>query len=86
MPDNDDVLRRQNAALTRDLLRWIASTPRTYADAIETWRSTCPRHTIWEDAQMSGLIDHDGRPGGVVRLTATGLQMLTADENRSSTA
>src|SRR4051812_18726493 len=23
MPDNDDVLRRQNAALTRDLLQWM---------------------------------------------------------------
>jgi len=81
MPDNDDVLIRQNAALTRDLLRWICSMPRTYAEAIETWRSTCPRHTIWEDAQLTGLVDHDGRPDGLVRLTATGIEMLSASDS-----
>jgi hypothetical protein len=76
MPDDDDALARQNLALTRALLEWVASAPRTYGDLIETWRSTCPRHAILEDAQVAGLIDHDGCKNGTVRLTAAGARML----------
>jgi hypothetical protein len=42
--------------LTRDLLLWIARTPRTYAETMEAWRSSCPRLTIWEDALDDGLV------------------------------
>ena len=60
-------------ALTLELLRFIASRPRTYAEAMEAWRSSCPRHTIWEDALEDGLIDcHDGR----LALTAEGRARL----------
>ena len=40
-----------------ELLAWIASRPRTYAEAMEAWRSTCPRHTVWEDAWAGGLVE-----------------------------
>ena len=73
MPDNHEALARQNSALTRQLLEWIAGGTYTYAEALETWRSSCPRHTIWEDALEAGLIDSDG---GVVRLTAAGRTFL----------
>jgi hypothetical protein len=43
-------------ALTRDFLAWVAAAPRSYADAMEAWRSSCPRLTIWEDALDDGLI------------------------------
>jgi len=42
--------------LTRDLLIWIDRTPRTYAETMEAWRSSCPRLTIWEDALAEGLV------------------------------
>jgi len=42
--------------LTVEFLRWIAARPRTYAGAMEAWRSNCPRHTVWEDALIDGLI------------------------------
>jgi hypothetical protein len=42
--------------LTVEFLRWIATRPRTYAEAMEAWRSNCPRHTVWEDALIDGLI------------------------------
>jgi hypothetical protein len=62
VPDNHEALARQNSALTRQLLEWIAGGTYTYAEALETWRSSCPRHTIWEDALGAGLIDcRDGR-------------------------
>ena len=70
MPDNAAQLDRQNAALTRQLLEWIAAAPRTYEDALQTWRSSCPRHTIWEDALESGLIECDA--GGHLSLTRSG--------------
>jgi hypothetical protein len=43
-------------SLTRDMLEWIANGPRTYAETMDVWRSSCPRLTIWEDALADGLI------------------------------
>jgi hypothetical protein len=42
--------------LTLEFLRWIASRPRTYAEAMEAWASTCPRNPAWDDALIDGLI------------------------------
>jgi hypothetical protein len=39
-----------------DFLGWVAGGPRSYADAMEAWRSSRPRFTIWEDALGDGLI------------------------------
>jgi hypothetical protein len=47
---------QQTAGLTRQFLAWVDSAPRTYADAMDAWRSSCPRLTIWEDALADGLI------------------------------
>jgi hypothetical protein len=40
--------------LVLDLVEWIAREPRLYAEVIETWRTSCPRLTIWEDAVDRG--------------------------------
>jgi hypothetical protein len=71
-------------ALQRDLLMWLADHPRTYAEIMEAWRSTCPRLTIWEDALLAGLVEV--RRGGTmaessVVLTPAGRALL---ENRAS--
>ena len=42
--------------LTLQFLAWVASRGRTYAEAMEAWQTTCPRHTVWEDALIDGLI------------------------------
>jgi CTP-dependent riboflavin kinase len=42
--------------LVLDLVEWIAREPRLYADVIETWRTSCPRLTIWEDAVDRGYV------------------------------
>jgi hypothetical protein len=42
--------------LMLEFLRWVSARDRTYAEAMEAWRSTCPRHTVWEDALISGFI------------------------------
>jgi hypothetical protein len=35
--------------LVLDLVEWVAREPRLYSEVIETWRTSCPRLTIWED-------------------------------------
>lgn len=58
-------------APTRDLLEWIAAAPRTYAETLEVWRSSCPRLTIWEDAL------HDRLCRGAVVVSEKGRAALT---------
>lgn len=43
-------------ALIIDLLEWLASGPKPYADVMDAWRTSCPRLTIWEDAVEQGLV------------------------------
>ena len=43
-------------ALLDEFLDWVATRPRTYDDAIEAWRSNCPRHPVLDDAFTDGLI------------------------------
>ena len=66
--------------LILQLLEWISSRPRTYAQAMEAWRSTCPRLSIWEDAMTEGLIRvmDDGRTmnDAAVVVTARGRAIL----------
>lgn len=42
--------------LILDMVEWIARTPRTYAEVMDAWRTSCPRLTIWEDAVDRGLV------------------------------
>ena len=43
-------------ALVLDLVEWIGREPRLYSEVIETWRTSCPRLTIWEDAVDRGYV------------------------------
>ena len=66
-------------------LAWVAEAPRTYGAAMEAWRSTCPRLSIWEDAVAAGLValDNSGRrpmKEARVVLTARGRATLEAAE------
>ena len=49
--------------LVLDLVEWIAREPRLYSEVIETWRTSCPRLTIWEDAVDRGYVDARERRG-----------------------
>jgi GST-like protein len=50
-------------ALVLDLVEWIGREPRPYSDVIETWRTSCPRLTIWEDAVDRGYVARKPGPG-----------------------
>ena len=42
--------------LVFDLVEWVAKEPRTYAEMLDAWRTSCPRLTVWEDAIERGLV------------------------------
>jgi hypothetical protein len=42
--------------LTLQFLAWLSERPRTYGDAMDAWRTSCPRLSVWEDALSEGLI------------------------------
>jgi hypothetical protein len=42
--------------LVLDFVEWVAREPRAYAEVIATWKTSCPRLTIWEDAADRGYV------------------------------
>jgi hypothetical protein len=56
-------------------LSWVADRPRTYAQTMEAWRTTCPRLSVWEDAVIEDLVRIDGGHRAV-SLTARGHAVL----------
>ena len=67
--------------LTRQFLAWVAEAPRTYAQTMEAWRTSCPRMTIWEDAVRDGLVrlanGHGAMGAAPVVLTERGKTLLS---------
>jgi hypothetical protein len=73
--------------LLLQFLDWVSSRPRTYAEAMDAWRSSCPRHTVWEDALIDGLIQvESGGPEqqSEVTLTARGRAILDGSQAQQS--
>ena len=64
--------------LARQFLAWVAAAPRTHADVMEAWRSTCPRQSVWEDTLIDGLVAFKTGTSDVV-LTALGRAVLELD-------
>jgi hypothetical protein len=68
--------------LIRDLVAWVAEERRPYAEVLDTWRTSCPRLTVWEDASDRGLVER--RPvagrGVLVVVTEAGRAFLRAAE------
>jgi len=65
---------------TVELLTWIATRPRTYAETMEAWRSSCPRLSVWEDALAEGLVAvREGRPRDPLRVALTALGEAALD-------
>jgi hypothetical protein len=75
----------ENKALVLDLLDFVAKKPRSYAEVMDAWRTSCPRLPIWEDACDSGFVAQE-RNGAeiVVTVTAAGRAFLIA-EGRADT-
>lgn len=64
--------------LILDLLEWIGTGHKPYSEVMDAWRTSCPRLTVWEDANDRGFIERqyaDGR-GAFVCVTALGRDFL----------
>lgn len=71
----------QNKALVLDLVEWIASRPRPYAEVMDAWRTSCPRLPIWEDTVGLGFVicEQLGRSELVVTVTPAGRAFLETE-------
>jgi len=65
-------------SLVFDLVEWIAKEPRSYAQTMEAWRTSCPRLPVWEEAVDRGLVAREAKRDGnnVVKATQAGLRFL----------
>src|SRR5882757_10693668 len=72
------IMRNDLDPLILDLLEWIGREPRSYADVIDAWRTSCPRLTVWEDAMDRGFAAREHAQGRevMIRLTAAGRRFL----------
>lgn len=65
-----------------DLVEWVAREPRTHAEVMNAWRTSCPRLTVWEDAVDRGLVARkSAAEGAIVVVTERGRKFL--DTHRS---
>ena len=61
----------ESKALVLDLVEWVARRPRSYDEVMDAWRTSCPRLTIWEDAQAGNLVRRYRDESGVAFVAAT---------------
>lgn len=57
--------------LILDLVEWVAREPRPYRDVLDAWRTSCPRLTVWEDAEERGFVVRQSAAGAGVMVLAT---------------
>ena len=67
--------------LVLDFVEWVAREPRAYAEVIATWRTSCPRLTIWEDATERGYVAREmvAGLGLIIAVTEGGERLLRAN-------
>jgi hypothetical protein len=69
-------------SLVVQLLGWVDDTPRSYAETIEAWRTSCPRLPVWEHAVGEGLLKVEpgigGRRAACVVVTPKGRGLLAS--------
>ncbi len=69
MADAMDML----TPLICDFLEWLDREPRSHADVMDVWRTSCPRLPVWEEATDNGYV---ARRGQQVELTDRGRTFL----------
>ncbi|MGD0839696.1 MAG: hypothetical protein ABSA32_00930 [Candidatus Acidiferrales bacterium] len=71
-------------SLILDLLEWVAARRRSYAEVMDAWRTSCPKLTVWEDANDRKLVSTESADGrSIVKVTPSGLALLS--QSRTST-
>jgi hypothetical protein len=74
--------------LIRDLIEWVAKEPRTVAEVLDAWRTSCPRLTVWEDALERGFLTRtwSESAGACVHVTPAGHQFMAGNAKAANTA
>lgn len=84
MPDS---IKPTPSLIMIQFLAWVADRPRTYADAMDAWRTSCPRLSVWEDAIIEDLVRIEGngasRGASAVTLTRRGRAVLQKAQSGS---
>jgi hypothetical protein len=69
--------------LVLDFVEWIAREPRLYSEVVATWRTSCPRLTIWEDASEAGYVVREAVAGvGMIVAVTETVEQLLRDSGR----
>jgi len=76
---NESAMRDSVNASMREFLVWVADRPRSYREAMEAWRTSCPRLSVWEDAIIEGLVQLENGDASTVALTPRGRAALAQD-------
>lgn len=71
-------------ALTRQMLEWIAAGNHSYREAINVWKTSCPRLSVWEDACIDGFVDCTSGYSGTLFLTEKGRKFLDGESLAAS--
>ncbi len=66
-----------------DLLEWLDREPRTHAEVMEGWRTSCPRLPVWEEATDQRLVARRGR---FVDVTPEGRAFVAQARDLTATA
>ena len=66
--------------LILDFIEWVAREPRSYADVMDAWKTSCPRLTVWEDCIERDLVRrvHQKTQGVLIVPTRRGIRTLAA--------
>ena len=78
----------ENETLVLDLLEWISNRPRTYAEVMDAWQTSCPRFPIWEDAVDLHFVARSRGRGSepMVGVTTAGKEFLATSRPRREAA
>ena len=71
--------------LILDLLEWVGPGARPYREAMEVWRTSCPRLPVWEEAHARGFLEHHHSPGSeaMISVSAKGAKHLAEHRRRT---
>lgn len=74
-------------SLLLDFIAWLDAAPRSYADVMDAWRTSCPRLPVWEEAVDRGLVQRVAHDRGVtgVALTPAGRELLARHQRAQGT-
>ena len=74
-------------SLILDLLLWLNTGDRTYEEVMDAWRTSCPKLTVWEDANDRGLITSEYIiRRRLIKVSSSGLALLAQRESEQAAA